>query len=342
MFTRHLLPALLIWGLLYTPAQAGPSDREIRIATLNCEFLLKKKIHIKFGKPFNLSRADQQVWERPGFRDAKLREASKAIAQIIKKIDADVIALCEVGPEEDVQVLHEEVAALGIDYPHVAVGDSADTMTGQHVAVFSKHPFERIVREIRGRAFYLEEPDDAESESDTGISKGLHVMFQARERRVNLFVVHLSSEGGGYEKDAQRIAQASIVRRNYLKSLNEGEHVVVMGDLNDYRGQPTLCRIRGLDDIFEDLIQPAGSAFNRKKRNESDEQYNARIRQHWTYEFAGQKNQIDHILISQSIKDETLRQGVLVQFVDTSEKIAGTDFRATDHRAVVLDLTLKP
>ena len=43
---------------------------------------------------------------------------------------------------------------------------------------------------------------------------------------VYLYPVHLKSERGGHESDAKRIAQASIVRRNYLQQLADNQHVV--------------------------------------------------------------------------------------------------------------------
>lgn len=350
LFVNCLLAGIVLVSFIATQSLRGQDDPnveienpplDISIATLNCEFLVRKKVHIKFGENFDLSGEAARTWNRSGFRDARFAEACEAVAKIIKKIDADLIALVEVGDHDDVEVLRQKVAELGLNYPHVAVGDSTDGTTGQNVAVFSKHPFEKIIRQIEGRESYLAEEDDPESETDTGLSKGMQVTFLARGKRINVFVVHLASERGGAEQDAQRMAQAAIVRRTYLKPLENGEHVVLMGDLNDYRGQPTLRRIRGLDDIFEDLIQTGGPVTNRQKSGESSDDYNARIRDHWTYEFAGQQNQIDHILISQSVKNVAKRGGIQIRFIDTKETIARTQHRATDHRAVVLDLKLK-
>jgi endonuclease/exonuclease/phosphatase family metal-dependent hydrolase len=348
---RNSIRVLLLVSLTFTIAQRRASAQEptdiepppvIKVATLNCEFLVKKKVHIKFGMPFNPSGAAAVPWKKAAFRDARLKEASQAVAKIIRSIDADAIALVEVGEQAEVELLRDEVAALGLRYDHLAVGDSTDSITGQHVAVLSKHPFEKIVRKIAGRESYLQEDDDPESEKDTGISKGLHVMFKVRGRRINVFVVHLASEKGGAEQDKQRIAQASIVRRTYLKALDAGEHVVVLGDFNDHRGQPTLRRLRGLDDIFPDLIQTGGPVFNRKRSKESIEQFNARLATHWSFQFAGQRNQIDHILISLSIRGACKRGGVNIEFVDTSKAtLSAGKHRVTDHRGVALTLELK-
>lgn len=332
-----------LWAVEVSAQMPKPgASRIVRVATLNCEFLSSKKVHIKFGLPFNLTApGDVATWNAAGFRAAKLKEASIAIAKQIVKLKADVIGLTEVGTHADVQILQQELKVLGMDYPHLAVCKSSDGTTGQHVAVLSMHPFVRIYPTIPGREGYFEELDDPESESSTGISKGMQVTFDVRGRTVNLFVIHLASERNGHEQDAQRIAQASIVRRTCLKALNEDEHVIVMGDFNDHRGQPALLRIRGLDDIFEDLIQTGGPVFNRRKKAESNADYNQRVGDHWSYEFSGQRNQIDHILISQSIRDDCVSSSIVPEFVTVDEKIGGTAHLASDHRAVVLQMKLR-
>ncbi len=128
---------------------------------------------------------------------------------------------------------------------------------------------------------------------------GMRVTFTAAGRDSHLYVVHLVSERGGHEGDAKRVAQASVVRRHYLDSIRRGEHVMVVGDLNDYRGQPAIRRIRGRDDIFADLIQTGRYRY-----------FDADLRDtRWTHEFRGQRRQIDHVLLSQSLKAVTSRSG---------------------------------
>ena len=102
--------------------------------------------------------------------------------------------------------------------------------------MLSKLQLSEVLISISGRESYDRELDDPETEDDTGLSKGLFVTFQAEGKKFNLYVVHLASERKGHEQDAQRIAQASIIRRHYLPVLNAGEHVIVAGDLNDHRG----------------------------------------------------------------------------------------------------------
>lgn len=158
----------------------------------------------------------------------------------------------------------------------------------------SKLPLTDVVTPIPGREHYFEELDDQESENDTGISKGLKVSFTAEQQRFHLYVVHLASESGGHDQDQQRIAQASIVRRHYLQAARNGKHAIVAGDLNDRRGEPTLQRIRGLDDLWDDLIQTGNVDFFNKNTEDT----------RWTYQFEGVRGQIDHILVSRSVFDK--------------------------------------
>lgn len=318
-----------------------------RLATLNCEFLIRSRIHVKYGFDLDLEAdrrhtpEERARWRDPSYREARFDESVAAVARVIRRIEADVIGLCEVGGVDEVRSLRNAVAALGLDYLHLAVCNSSDTVTMQHVAVLSKHRLAQVWPTIEGRESYLAEPDDPDSEMETGISKGLMARVQLGQRQANLLLVHLASERGGHEQDAQRLAQASIVRRRCLPLLERGEHVIVMGDLNGHRGQPVVQRIRGLDDIFEDLIQPAGPVFNRRRDNETTEQYNRRVGDHWTYEFAGRRQQLDHILISQSIRAACGASGIAARFVDTDEPSGGNGMRASDHRAVVVELLWK-
>ena len=78
----------------------------------------------------------------------------------------------------------------------------------------------------------------------------------------------------------------------------------IAGDLNDGRGEPALRRIRGLDDIWPDLIQTGNYEYFRDTNPGS----------RWTYEFQGERNQIDHIPLSPSIKGIVVGRGINPHF----------------------------
>ncbi len=299
---------------------------ELTIATFNTEFLTRPRVHVKFGFPFDLQNpTDQATWASPGFRDQKFAEGAAAVAKVIAGINADVMVLTEVGDQRDVQELVAAVEVEGVQYPHAEVCACTDTATGQHVAVLSKFPLNGILRALPGREGYFRELDDADSEDETGISKGMLVSFEAAGRTFQLYGLHLASERGGNEQDQQRIAQASIIRRHSLPAINAGEFVIVAGDLNDGRGEPALRRIRGLDDIWPDLIETGNHEYFRDTDPSS----------RWTYEFQGERNQIDHILLSPSIKGIVTSRGIRPRVPDQPVRLA------SDHRPFVVTLDLR-
>lgn len=323
-------------GIVLAVALALPSPLaagdQLRIATFNCEFLERTRIYMKYGLPFDDEDwTDEQrtIWSNAEYREARFQESVQAAAKVIHRTAADVIVLCEVGPEADTKVLRDAVAALGLDYPHMAVCKSADTFTRQHVAVFSKRPFAEVHANIPGRESYEPEFDDAETEDETSISKGMQVVISFNERPLHLFAAHLISERGGHDRDMQRVAQASIIRRNYLPLVRAGKYVVVAGDLNDHRGHPTIRRVRGLDDIDEDLIQTGDAKYF--DRNQEDTR--------WTNQYLGERFQIDHVLLSQSIRDATRDGGrIRSATLAVTETIGDSGILASDHRVLVVNI----
>ena len=339
MFVRCLLVAVIVgpWA-----AQVAVAADVVKVGTFNCEWLNRRRIYVKYGLPLKLTPQDDAIWSLREFRDEKFQAAARAVAAAIREINADVIGLTEVGDETDVRDLRELVKEAGLDYPFWAAARSSDTFTNQNVAVFSKRELTHILPELPGREGFDLELDDPENEDTTGVSKGMSVVFQAAGRPVNLYVLHLTSELGGHEKDAQRVAQASIVRRHYLKPMLRGEHVIITGDLNDARDQPTLRRIRGRDDIEEDLVQTAGATFHTRKADETNESWNDRLRNHWTYEYAGRREQIDHVLVSPSVVEACTRENqcrqISINFMDLNQRFDNETRRVSDHRAVLLTL----
>ena len=315
--------ALLI--ALFTALSTFAYAEQFTVATFNTEFLTRPKVHIKFGFKIDLTPAQEAEWNQPGFRDKKFSEAANAVASVVAGINADVIVLTEIGKEQDVAELNAAVAAMGVIYPHTALCTCTDTVTQQNVAVLSKVPLDAVVKAIPGREGFYAEDDDEETEDDTGVSKGIIVSFKVSGQTVHLYGLHLVSEAGGGEKDKQRIAQASIVRRHYLPRLNAGEHIIVAGDLNDGRGQPALRRISGFDDIGPDLIQTGHARFFAEADQDS----------RFTFEFQGVRAQIDHVLLSQSIRDLVKSNGIKPRVPDQTNRLA------SDHRPFIVTLDLR-
>lgn len=313
---------IIILSLCVVFSTFSVNAQELRVATLNAEFLNLSRIHVKYGLNFDIrkeSEENKKFWYKESNRKQKLKEASAKVAGVIKQINADIMTLTEVGGEEDIKVLLSELKQQGLVYDFWKVCDCKDSFTKQHVAVLSKYPIKDVWYEIPGRAIYLEELD-GDTEGETGISKGMMATVNVEGKEIDVFVLHLKSERGGFDSDAKRIAQASIARRSIIKQLNQGRHVIVTGDLNSEKGSPTIYRLRGFDDIYEELLQTGNSQFFE----------NTEVR--WTYNYKGEPEQIDHILISPGLSSKSKIKTTILEV---------TDKEVSDHNAVMVDFTLK-
>ncbi len=322
---KHLL--IVLFNLLSTHFLLG---QELKIATFNCEFLIKRKVHVKFGLPFDLrSQPDsvKQFWADATNRDLKFEEAADSVAKHIKQIDADIIGLTEVGNEDDVEVLVQKIKNYGLDYRYVRVCKSTDSSTGQHVAILSKHRLRRVEYAFSDRGLYFIEADKDEVK-ETGISKGMKATVKVSGVEINLFLLHLKSERGSYESDQQRIKQAEIIRNLTLPYIKDNKHVVVMGDFNSEKRHDVLLTLRGFKDIYEELVQTG------------DTYYFKDFSTRWTYQFQGNKEQIDHILLSIPLtrlcyRNTSSRFGITSTIIETDDKFV------SDHNALLVHLIFR-
>jgi predicted extracellular nuclease len=306
--------------------------QDLTIATFNCEFLLKKKVHMKYGLPYNMKYAkgpEKKLWYDDKYRQTKFDEAINSVADQIKIINADVIGLTEVGNDTEVNALVRALHTKGLTYRYYKVCDSEDTETGQHVAFLSKYELKDILASFPDRGLYFIESDDDEVNA-TGISKGMKVTVNVKGIDFHLFLFHFKSERGGEDSDQKRHMQAEIARRLMIPHIQKGDHVIVMGDLNSEKRHPVLKTIRGFNDINEELIQTGDRYYF--------EDHDTR----WTYNYKGQMEQIDHILLSLSMKElcknnnpKQNQWGIKTKIIETKNE------QVSDHNALIVELNFK-
>lgn len=302
--------------------------QSVRLATFNCEFLLPDKVHMKFGLPFDNKKLPQE-WRDERFRQKKFVEAVDKVAAHLVTLKADVLGLTEVGNQQAVQVLVEALKKKGMDYPYWSVCQSEDTGTGQYVALLSKFPLKNIVPSFPNRGLYFEESDYDQTAS-TGISKGMKATTTVQGKELNVFLFHFKSERGGEDSDQQRLMQAEIARRVTIPYLQRGEHVVVMGDLNSEPRHEVLLTLRGFRDIEEELLQTGDLYYFD----------NPKVR--WTYNYRGQLEQLDHILLSMSLQALCLENNYRQKQWGIQTTIFPTpNEEISDHNAVVVELRFK-
>jgi predicted extracellular nuclease len=320
---RFLYTSLLLLFLAF-----NTNAQSLKLVTFNCEFLLPDKVHIKYGLPFDNKKLPQQ-WRDERFRQQKFALAVDQVAAHLAALNADVLGLTEVGDKKAVEALVAALEKQGIEYAHWRVCQSEDTGTGQYVALLSKFPLKDVVPSFPNRGLYFEE-SDYDQEASTGISKGMKATVTVLEEELNVFLFHFKSERGGEESDQKRLMQAEIARRVTLPYIQRGEHVVVMGDLNSEPRHEVLLTLRGFRDIEEELLQTG------------DLYYFENTETRWTYNYRGQLEQLDHILLSLSIREicenNNYRQkkwGIKTTIVPTNNE------EISDHNAVMVELTFK-
>lgn len=320
LIERMLKLALFVTFLSLTPKIA--TAQKLTIATFNAEFLSKSMVHIKYGKRFDIKREsekEQDFWNDEDNRKDKFKEASTNVASFIKQMNTDILTLTEVGGKDDLEVLVNELKKIGVNFKYWEVCDCKDNFTKQHVAILSKYPLKEVWYEIEGRSIYLEETD-GDSEGETGVSKGLKATVIVNEKEIDVFVLHFKSERGGFDSDAKRLAQASIVRRSIIPLLNAGRNVIVTGDLNSEKRSESIYRIRGFDDVYEELIQTGNSDYFE----------NTDVR--WTYNYRGEAEQIDHILLSSQIAKKS---DIKTRILETKNE------NVSDHNPVIVTVELQ-
>lgn len=173
-------------------------------------------------------------------------EAEKtALRAVLRAVDADVLAVQEMGDERFLLELQRDLAAEGLDYPHTA------WMAGQdgtrHLAVLSRLPFAEVIAHDEIPFRFLGR--------DAVVKRGtLEIVFETAGRRWRLFNVHLKSRFSDLADDPdsveRRNGEASAIRelvRARLEAEPEAA-VFVVGDFNDHRASRPLRRFLEINE----------------------------------------------------------------------------------------------
>lgn len=216
---------------------------------------------------------------RPGY--PKPEDQKAAVRAVLRTIDADVVALQEMGPEPYLEELKRDLRAEGLDYPHHALLEAADAE--RHVAVLSKRPLAGVVRHTDLTFKY----DGAIEPVKRGL---LEVRIAAPGGDLTFFIFHLKSRLTDRQHDPQsarrREGEAVAIRERVLEAFPNpgGGRFVMLGDCNDGRlSRPVQAlRQRGRTDIVE--LLPAADT-----RGET-----------WTYCYRKEDTytRVDHIFVS--------------------------------------------
>lgn len=237
----------------------------------------------------------------------------RAIANVIKRVDADVIGLCEVEDRRTLEAFNAQM--LGRKYPYCVLVEGNDER-GIDVALMSKHP----VGDMRSNAYTV---DAAETRRRDGVTPRLfnrdciEVGVQLPDARgeMAVLVTHLKSKRGTadaeIDTDRKRIRQseeiARILRERHARD-GKPHRVVVCGDLNEVPdragangaalgGRQTsvdaLLVDSGLSNIVRDTLGPEKAFTHVEERGG-----------------AVQRGQIDYLLLSPDLKAAATNVGI--------------------------------
>lgn len=294
---HRLLGALLVEAMVAGGAGAG----SVTVATYNVE---------------NYVAADRRVDEvyRPAY--PKPEAAKTALRAVIRALDADVLALQEMGPDGYLEELRRDLRAEGLDYPHVAMAEAVDA--DRHVAVLSRIPFGRVqthadldFRYFGGRA---------------KVKRGLlEVAVTVDGTELTLFVVHLRSRFTERPDDPGatlfRAGEAAAVRDLVLRRFPDpaAARFLVLGDCNDTRNSKPLR-----------LLTRRGGTMIATLAKAADPDGET-----WTYYYHRDDtySRVDYVLVSPGLASAVAAGGARVY--------DGPGVReASDHRPVVVRLEL--
>lgn len=263
-------------------------DKILKIATYNVENLFDLQ---KSGFEYSEYVPNTPLeWNQKNYK-IKL----KNIAQVIKDIDADIIALQEVESLQALLDLRFALKQSGLYYEHYAIADKKNTTV--KVAILSKIPF-----------LYSKELSVTQTYEYRNI---LETKFKIDDKELYIFVNHWKSKSG---PESMRVISAKTLK-NRITEIGYDKNIVLLGDFNsDYeehlkfvkkRNHNDTDGITGINHILGTINQRNGTSYlNYTKNSFYNLWYDTNEENRYTYIYNGKKEALDSILISQSLLDK--------------------------------------
>lgn len=213
-----------VWLLVLWLGAIGHAET-LTIATYNVE---------------NYTVADRMTGD--GFqKDYPKPEVEKtALRAVIRALNADVLALQEMGPRPYFEELRRDLKSEGLDYPQAVLLEADDA--DRHVALLSRRPLTAVVRHTDLKFGYAK----AEQRVKRGL---LEVRVATTAGEVTIFVLHLKSRFTDLAQDPQsaerRLGEAVVIRDAVLAEFPDpgAARFLIVGDFNDDKASKPLQRL---------------------------------------------------------------------------------------------------
>lgn len=273
------LPLLL---LLFTTLFG---DKTLTIASYNVENLFDLD---KSGQEYDeYIPNDTSEWNQRIYK-IKLQN----IAQVVKEMDADIVALQEVESLQALMDLRFMLKQKGLYYEHYAIADKKNTTV--KVALLSKIA-----------PIYSKEISVTHTNEHRNI---LEAKFKINDKDLYLFINHWKSKSG---PESKRIISAKALMKR-VQEIGDDKNMVLVGDFNsDYEEHIKFARKRNLNDTDgkTGINHVLGTIHQQERASEVkiakngfyNLWYDADEEDRFSYIFKGKKEAMDNILISQPL-----------------------------------------
>jgi len=280
----RLVPFVVV--ALWIKCSTTSAAETFRVATYNLENYLEEAI---------------------GTRPAKSSEGKAKIRESLRALNADVVALQEVGGEKALFELRDSLRKEGLHYPHWEIVHGWDTNI--QVAVLSKLPIiasrphtnESFL--LFGRRFHVSR---GFAEIDLQLKTGY---------AFTLITTHLKSRRPVPEADEAELREeeAILLRKTIDARLtsNPDANLVVLGDLNDVKDSKSTRAVLGRGRNA--LIDTRPAERNGDNQPNPDPRYEPR-NVTWTHHFGKEDtySRIDYLLLSRGMAREWDTNGTFV------------------------------
>ncbi|MFD2158341.1 endonuclease/exonuclease/phosphatase family protein [Rubritalea tangerina] len=235
----------------------------------------------------------------------------RALVQNISSASPDILGVCEIGTQADLDDLQRRLKQHGVDLPHTHLHGAADTY--RRLAILSRFPIEAT--------YPATEHYKMEGKSHLMLRGILDAEIALPAGPVRFIGVHLKSKRESKFWDQERIRrhEAQCVR-NHINTLTQSSTtpIILYGDFNDTKQSPTIRAISGSNQAPGYLLplrltDTQGAAWT----------------QHWAYQDV--YSRFDYIFVSTHARPRINHSKSFILTLPTHDP-------ASDHRPLILNM----
>lgn len=216
----------------------------------------------------------------------------KHITQVIKDINADIIALQEIESLQALKDLRFTLKQQGLYYQYFKIANLKNTTV--KVALLSKVPF-ISTHEVMVTSSYK-------------YRNILETKFKINNEEFYLFINHWKAKSGA---ESKRIVSAKKLLHR-IKEIGEDKNIILLGDFNsDYEENIRFVKTRrlndtggrtGINDVLHTTYQKQRVSLTKYQEDSFyNLWYDTNRENRFSYIFKGEKEALDSIIISQSL-----------------------------------------